>query len=249
MGGTDERDLRSALREIRTQYPTAVTAEFQTSDQGSYGFVLEDVVMADGTRLSAKALDLLRDAVEQFINDISWNGVMKDDRGGAATVQIPTSVDENTAAADDYMADLLSMIGAFNYQLCEHCGYDINGHSISPDPLGKPHLFCLDDPEDRPGAEVQQPGTHRVLVTLVWSEVVSYSQDVWIDVPDGFEEAGGRLSDLIDANDSLEIEDDIFGLPAGFVWPEDYTTNWLKRADFSVTKSVTDRDVTDVRAA
>jgi hypothetical protein len=251
MGNTDERDLRSALRAIREAYPTSVTAEFQASDQGSYGFVLNDVILADGTRASdvEGAIDTLMDAVDEHINDISWNGVMNDDRGGAATVKIPAILDEYQAAGDDYMADLLQLIDGFNYMGCEHCGNDINEHSIAPDPLGKPHLYCLDDPEDRPEAEVQQPGTHRVLVTLVWSEVVSYSQDIEIDVPDGFEEAGGRLSDLIDADDSLEIGDDIFGLPTDFVWPEDYKTNWLKRADFSVTMAVNDRDVTDVRAA
>ncbi len=80
--------------------------------------------------------------------NISWHGVMNEDRGGAATLTIPPASDftEEETAENTYMADLLQLIDAFNYERCEVCHNDLNKHTIGPDPLGKPHLFCITDP-------------------------------------------------------------------------------------------------------
>jgi hypothetical protein len=149
MSGTDKRDLREALRIIREAVPTATTADFATSDQDSYGFTLVDVTLADGTKLSDNDLndyDILTDAVEIYINDLSWNGVMGENRHGDVTITIPpaSEFDEQVTAENAYMADLLTLIDSFNYERCSVCHNDLNRHSISPDPLGKPHLYCLD---------------------------------------------------------------------------------------------------------
>ncbi len=33
-------------------------------------------------------------------------------------------------------------IDGFVYELCEVCGYDLDGHVVVPGPLGHPHLWC-----------------------------------------------------------------------------------------------------------
>ncbi len=54
--------------------------------------------------------------------------------------------DTITAGEDEssrYIDDVQSLIDGFRYELCTDCGMDLNAHSISPDPLGKPHAWCL----------------------------------------------------------------------------------------------------------
>jgi hypothetical protein len=148
MPGTDKRDLHEALRTIRESVPNAVSVDFRTSDQDTYGFVLVDVNLADGTFLNdvdEDRLGRLSDDVEQYINDISWNGVMGEDRGGSVTIDLPPASEftDEELAENTYMSDLLALVDAFNYERCGECGNDLNKHSIGPDPLGKPHLFCL----------------------------------------------------------------------------------------------------------
>jgi RNA polymerase-binding transcription factor DksA len=50
--------------------------------------------------------------------------------------------------ADQYLNDLLIIVEGFRYELCEECGKDIDRHSLAPDPLGKPHAYCLDEVPD-----------------------------------------------------------------------------------------------------
>lgn len=87
----------------------------------------------------------------------------------------------------------------------------------------------------RPGppvpVEVQQPGTHRQLVHVQWSETNSYEDEFEIDVPDGFD---GDLADLLDVDDTPFEEGQVEGVPAG------YTSKWLDRAGFNMTDT-TDR--------
>jgi hypothetical protein len=80
---------------------------------------------------------------------------------------------------------------------------------------------------------VQQPGTHRQMVHMGWTEVSTYSAEFEIDVPDGFD---GDLDDLIDVDDSVFEADRVEGVPAG------YSSNWLERAVFEV-EDVEDRQV------
>lgn len=82
----------------------------------------------------------------------------------------------------------------------------------------------------RPGppmpVEVQQPGTHRELIHVQWSETNSYEDEFEIDVPDGYD---GDLSDLLDVDDTPFEEGQVEGVPAG------YTSKWLDRAGFNMT--------------
>lgn len=50
-------------------------------------------------------------------------------------------MDEYTAG--DYRKDLLKLVQDFAYELCEECGQDVDKHIFSPDPLGKPHAWCV----------------------------------------------------------------------------------------------------------
>jgi hypothetical protein len=50
--------------------------------------------------------------------------------------------DEEIAHSNQYREDLLSLVGSFEYELCENCGLDIDHHTIGPDPLGHPHVYC-----------------------------------------------------------------------------------------------------------
>jgi hypothetical protein len=132
---------------IRYDVPTAMTVDFQTSDQGSYGFVLLEVKLADGTFLSDVNLDAyltLKDDIQDHINNLSWDGVVGESHGGMATLVVPDDFDEEEATEHAYMVDLVSLIDGFNFERCGVCGNDVDKHTFGPDPLGKPHAFCLE---------------------------------------------------------------------------------------------------------
>lgn len=84
--------------------------------------------------------------------------------------------------------------------------------------------------------EVQQPGTHRETVRLAWTEVLSYDEEVEIDVPDGYE---GSLWDLLNVDDTPATEGEVDGVPEGYV------SNWIERASFAST-STDDREFSEI---
>jgi hypothetical protein len=98
----DESNLRNALRTIREAVPQAARAQFQTSDQDYYGFNLTDILLADGTSAmdpqDTTEFDRLSNDLFDYLCNLSWNGVMGEDRGGAADLEIPTA--EQLAAQD-----------------------------------------------------------------------------------------------------------------------------------------------------
>jgi hypothetical protein len=92
--GPQRRMLTRALTIIRDRVPNAVFVDLTTSDQDSYGFVLGGVQDADETDLLPAWDDFthplagLGDEVENEINDLSWDGVVGEDRGGYATIDL-----------------------------------------------------------------------------------------------------------------------------------------------------------------
>lgn len=55
---------------------------------------------------------------------------------------------------DDYLNDLNQLVDSFYYERCHECDDDAHAHEFSPDPLGKPHAWCIfpadyDDRDDR----------------------------------------------------------------------------------------------------
>lgn len=55
---------------------------------------------------------------------------------------------ETLEAGDRYLDELAAMIEGARFVLCEECGKDLDQHLIGPDPLGKPHAWCLGGSED-----------------------------------------------------------------------------------------------------
>jgi hypothetical protein len=88
------------------------------------------------------------------------------------------------------------------------------------------------------GKNAHQDGTHHEWIHLVWTEVVTYAQDIQIDVPDVFE---GDHSDLIDVDDDPFDGSEVLGVPSG------YRSRWLERADLNVVHDVSERQIADVR--
>jgi len=86
------------------------------------------------------------------------------------------------------------------------------------------------------GKNAHQDGTHHEWIHLVWTEVVTYAQDIQIDVPDAFE---GDRSDLIDVDDDPLDGSDALGVPSG------YRSRWLERADLNVVHDVSERQAPD----
>lgn len=74
-----------ALILIRRKYPTAVSADFETSDQNHYGFLLMQVTLEDGTEIEDEAL---RDELEPYISDLDWDGAMEEDEHGYTTLRL-----------------------------------------------------------------------------------------------------------------------------------------------------------------
>lgn len=70
--------------------------------------------------------------------------------------------------AEIYRENLLSLVGSFEFMLCEECGEDINRHTISPDPLGNPHAWCMAEETGHLCGEncdpAQEPETHPVVL-------------------------------------------------------------------------------------
>jgi hypothetical protein len=88
----ERRTLADALATVRRMVPAAAAVRLETSDQQPrYGFVLIDVVMADGVALSAVDADLLDDVwdtISPALHELSWDGAVGEDAHGYATVAI-----------------------------------------------------------------------------------------------------------------------------------------------------------------
>jgi hypothetical protein len=86
----DWRNLNDAIAKIRRAFPDAKSAQFQTSDQDTYGFTLYDVIGADDSPVSAEngAWDALLDDVNNSVGDINWDDVMEEDEGGFAEIDL-----------------------------------------------------------------------------------------------------------------------------------------------------------------
>jgi hypothetical protein len=86
--------LTSALEMIRAAAPTAVLVDLETSDQGRYGFVLRGIQDADGNELmptewvKGHPMNQLEDDVSGEIGDLDWDGVVGEDDGGYATIDL-----------------------------------------------------------------------------------------------------------------------------------------------------------------
>jgi hypothetical protein len=87
--GDEERDLAIAKSIVKHRFPTAVSVQFATSDQDTYGFNLAGVTLPEGAESpSVRALGLLGDEVWPFVCDLRWNGVVGEDKHGDATVAL-----------------------------------------------------------------------------------------------------------------------------------------------------------------
>jgi hypothetical protein len=76
---------------VRATSRTAVAATLQTCDQGPHGFVLTEVELSGGQRLSdadPQLLADLADLVEVELSLLSWNGLVGENALGYATVQL-----------------------------------------------------------------------------------------------------------------------------------------------------------------
>ncbi len=81
----DRHDLLLVEACIRARCPTAVSADFQTSDQQLYGFVLLDVALADGrllSRVDPDGLQHLEDQIRPLVCDLDWDEAMGEDTTG-----------------------------------------------------------------------------------------------------------------------------------------------------------------------
>lgn len=88
----DQANLDAALSLIRKSVPRAVSIDLGTSDQNTYGFVLMEINMNDGSVLSefgaGLQFDTIDDSVSDLLSDIDWNGVVAEDKYGFATVTL-----------------------------------------------------------------------------------------------------------------------------------------------------------------
>jgi hypothetical protein len=78
--------VNMALIIIRRHLPEAQSADFETSDQHRYGFVLMSVTLADGAEVDPSGA--LEDEVAQYIEDLDWDGAMEEDDHGYTTLRL-----------------------------------------------------------------------------------------------------------------------------------------------------------------
>ncbi len=92
--------LANAIGTVRRYYPNAASFDVSTSDQGHYGFVLTEVTLVDGATADYPYPNGFEDEMCQHLQDIDWDGVIGEDRGGYATVD----------ATDPRVAELVDRI-------------------------------------------------------------------------------------------------------------------------------------------
>jgi hypothetical protein len=87
--------LARAMVIIRLAAPAAVIVELETSDQDRYGFILRGIRDADGGDLLpawwddfSHPLSELGDQVCDEISDLDWDGVVGENSGGYATINL-----------------------------------------------------------------------------------------------------------------------------------------------------------------
>lgn len=83
----DRANLDRALTLIREAYPHAIGACFQTSDQGNYGFVHEELVYPDRLEYVHDE-DQHADQIAELLSDLDWDGVMGEDAHGCVTIDL-----------------------------------------------------------------------------------------------------------------------------------------------------------------
>jgi hypothetical protein len=87
----DREDFTSALRIVRERFPSAVSIDLATSDQGYNGFTLRDVTLIGGVSLEAtdqNRFDALSDELSDQLSSLGWDGVVGEDSHGYATVAL-----------------------------------------------------------------------------------------------------------------------------------------------------------------
>jgi hypothetical protein len=84
MNDTDKEALNRVKELLVERYPTAAGAVFETSDQRHFGFRLLSLRTADGLPLQVS--DEVDEAVWDILCDVAWDGVMREDAHGYATV-------------------------------------------------------------------------------------------------------------------------------------------------------------------
>lgn len=62
------------------------------------------------------------------------------DNGSGADLHLLDQAQYGLSA--DYDDEVATLRRSFEFELCEHCGGDLDAHTIGPDPLGHAHLFC-----------------------------------------------------------------------------------------------------------
>lgn len=147
---TDAEHLAAAIEIIRAAVPDAVSAELQTSDQDTYGFILTDVAILGGDDTLAdvepERLYKLRDDVFDHLCNLEWDGVVGENGFGTATVAIMSPKEQRIREAEaeylpdgDAYGDRIDIENAKRYLLVES-----NERGSSP-PY---HLTTHDSPQE-----------------------------------------------------------------------------------------------------
>ena len=83
----DQANLTRFLRTVRRMVPNVKSVDLESSDQDRYGFVLTGVTLEDDTKLAD--LDMFEDVAWDYLCNLSWNGVVGENKGGYATLDVP----------------------------------------------------------------------------------------------------------------------------------------------------------------
>jgi hypothetical protein len=95
---TDRLNLAEALKRIRLDMPGAQLAHLETSDQDHYGFTLMTVIATDGAEMDVP--EDTREAVDDLLCDLDWNGVVGETPQGYAVHEVGTRLTLVPAVAE-----------------------------------------------------------------------------------------------------------------------------------------------------
>jgi hypothetical protein len=109
----EQEHFDAALQAIRDALPAAKTVELETSDQDYYGFFLREV--QDGSGDVIEVPGTLEDTVAQHIQDLDWNGVVREDKHGNVTIDLYPVAEHDIVPDDDPEPG----------NRCKTCGKDI----------------------------------------------------------------------------------------------------------------------------
>lgn len=93
----DRADLETAKTLAGKICVGATTLHVATSDKNRYGFIVNDVTLHDGQRLSVAdpaTLHRLADALYEHLCDLDWRGVVGEDKFGYADIPLPSNPGE-----------------------------------------------------------------------------------------------------------------------------------------------------------